>query len=111
MKLVFAHIPDSPQLPWFIKPVARMITKGVTQSYIDPQIKTHIALWDAELAKSKYFAGDELTGADIMMSFPVEAASGRGTLTPKLSAYLATIHERPAYKAALERGGPYKLLS
>ncbi|OYY02657.1 MAG: glutathione S-transferase, partial [Acidocella sp. 35-58-6] len=49
MKLVFGAIPKSPQLPWFIKPVARMITQGVTKSYLDPQIKTHIAFWDAEL--------------------------------------------------------------
>ncbi len=111
MKLVFGHIPDSPQMPFFIKPIARMITKAVTQSYIDPQIKAHIALWDAELQKSTFFAGEELTGADIMMSFPVEAAASRGTLTPKLTGYLATIHARPAYKAALARGGPYELLS
>jgi glutathione S-transferase len=86
MKLIFGHVPDSPQLPFFIKPVARMISKGVIQSYLDPQIKTHIAFWDAELAKTAFFAGDDLTGADIMMSFPVEAAGN----------YLKTIHDRPA---------------
>ena len=63
------------------------------------------------MQKSTFYAGEDLTGADIMMSFPVEAAASRGTLTPKLTAYLETIHARPAYKAALERGGPYELLS
>jgi glutathione S-transferase len=29
---------------------------------------------------------------------------------PKLSAFLARIHARPAYKRALERGGPYELM-
>jgi len=110
MKLVFGHIPKSPQLPFFIKPVARMLMKGVTESYVDPQIKNHISLWDAELQKSPYFAGDELTGADILMSFPVEAAATRGTLTPRLTDYLTTIHARPAYQAALKTGGPYQLL-
>jgi glutathione S-transferase len=110
MKLIFGHIPDSPQLPFFIKPIARMITKGVTESYLDPQIKNHISLWDSELAKSPYFAGPELTGADIMMSFPVEAASSRGALTPRLTDYLTKIHARPAYQAALKTGGPYELL-
>jgi glutathione S-transferase len=110
MKLIFGHVPDSPQLPFFIKPVARMISKGVIQSYLDPQIKTHIAFWDAELAKTAFFAGDDLTGADIMMSFPVEAAGNRGTLTPRLQTYLKTIHDRPAYQAALKTGGPYELL-
>jgi len=110
MKLVFGKIPDSPQLPFFIRPIARLITKGVTESYIDPQIKNHIALWDSELAKSKFFAGADLTGADIMMSFPIEAAASRGTLTPRLTEYLQTIHARPAYQAALKTGGPYELL-
>jgi glutathione S-transferase len=30
---------------------------------------------------------------------------------PKLSAFLQRIHARPAYKRALERGGPYELMS
>jgi glutathione S-transferase len=109
MKLIFAHIPDSPQLPWFIKPIARMITKGVTESYINPQIKTHIAFWESELAKSAYFAGDDLTGADIMMSFPVEAANSRAGLPPLLTSYLTKLHARLAYQTALTRGGPYSI--
>jgi glutathione S-transferase len=110
MKLIFGHIPDAPQIPFFIKPIAKMITSGVQKSYLDPQIRDHVALWDGQLQKTAYFAGSDLTGADIMMSFPVEAASSRGTLTPKLTAYLAAIHGRPAYQAALKAGGPYALL-
>ena len=48
------------------------------------------------------------------MSFPVEAAKARGGLDasrPRLVAYLQRIHARPAYRRALERGGPYDLLS
>ena len=43
----------------------------------------------------------------------LEAAGARGGLgasRPKLMAYLARIHARPAYQRALERGGPYELL-
>jgi len=48
------------------------------------------------------------------MSFVVEAAHARGGLDakrPKLMAWLARIHARPAYRQALERGGPYELLN
>ena len=41
-------------------------------------------------------------------------AAARGGLDasrPKLMGYLQRIHARPAYKKALERGGPYDLLS
>ncbi len=44
------------------------------------------------------------------MSFPLEASRQRAALDerrPKALAWLARIHARPAYKRALERGGPY----
>jgi glutathione S-transferase len=110
MKLIFSRIPKAPNIPFYIKPIAAKLFAGVTTSFVDPNIKNHIALWDSELAKSPYFAGEALTGADIMMSFPVEAAASRGTLTPRLTDYLTTIHARPAYQAALKTGGPYELL-
>jgi glutathione S-transferase len=107
MKLIFTAIPSNPALPWFMRPIARALMGGVTKSYLDPQIATHIAFWDAELAKSPFFAGEDLTGADIMMSFPIEAAATRATLTPRLATYKTTLQSRPAYQRALERGGPY----
>jgi glutathione S-transferase len=70
---------------------------------------------DAQLAKSPWFAGDDFTAADIQMSFPVEVAVSRAGLTestrPHLWSYLRRIHERPAYKRALERGGKYDIVS
>jgi glutathione S-transferase len=47
------------------------------------------------------------------MSFPIEAAAGRGeagTARPRLATFLQKVHARPAYKRALEKGGPYELL-
>ena len=49
-----------------------------------------------------------------MMSFPLEAAASRGGLDaryPKTTEFLARIHARPAYRRALERGGPYALMT
>ena len=66
--------------------------------------------WEGELAKSDWFAGSEFSGADIQMSFPLEAAAARGGLEqghPRAMAYLERIHARPAYARALEKGGPY----
>jgi glutathione S-transferase len=50
-----------------------------------------------------------MTAADIMMSFPLEAAAARAGAgqRPKIAAFLQRIHARPAYARALERGGPY----
>ncbi len=109
MKLVLSEAPKSKQLPFFLRPVARLLFGGVVKGYVDPQIAGLMAFWNSELEKSRYFAGDEVTGADIVMSFPLEAAATRGQITPRIKEYLKDIHARPAYQRALERGGPYAL--
>ena len=70
----------------------------------------HFAYLDAELGARRWFAGDEFTAADVMMSFPLEASRGRAGLDdryPNILAWLQQIHARPAYARALEAGGPY----
>ncbi|NNC72233.1 MAG: glutathione S-transferase [Sphingomonadaceae bacterium] len=70
----------------------------------------HLIWLDSELATRPWFAGESFTAADIMMSFPLEAARQRGGLDdsyPHLTTWLATIHARDAYQRALERGGAY----
>ncbi len=76
---------------------------------IDQQLQSHFQYMEDSLLPSGWFVGDGLTGADIMMSFPAEAAVKMGYAAdkPKLTAYVAAIHARPAYQAALEKGGPY----
>ena len=111
LKLVFDKIETSP-MPFFVKPIAKAISGKVKSSFITPQIKTHLDYMEAELGKSRWFAGDEFSGADVQMSFPLEAAAARAGLDanrPKLLAFLQSIHARPAYKKALQRGGEYSI--
>ena len=111
LKLVFDKIENTP-MPFFVKPIAKAISGKAKSGFITPQITTHLDFMEAELGKSQWFAGDAFTGADIQMSYPVEAAQARGGLNtsrPKLMAYLERIHARPAYQRALERGGPFSL--
>ena len=113
LKLVFNRIETAP-MPFFVRPFARGIAGRAKSSFIEPQIKLHLDFMEAELAKSLWFAGDDFTAADIQMSFPLEAAAARAGLDstrPKLVAFLERIHARPAYRRALERGGPYELMS
>jgi glutathione S-transferase len=113
LKLVFDRIETS-KMPFFAKPIAKAIAAKAKSAFIHPNIASHLNYMEAELGRSEWFAGNEFTGADIQMSFVVEASQARGGLDakrPKLMAYLERIHARPAYKRALERGGPYELLS
>lgn len=80
------------------------------QKRIQPMIDVHLDYIESELSSRPWFAGEEFTAADIMMSFPLEAARSRAGLDetrPATLAWLDRIHERPAYQAALQRGGPY----
>ena len=77
---------------------------------IQPMIDNHLDFIESELAQRPWFAGDQLTAADVMMSFPLEAARARGGLDgsrPHTIAWLDKVHARPAYRRALERGGAY----
>ncbi|QYF95535.1 glutathione S-transferase [Massilia sp. PAMC28688] len=112
MKLVFDKVATSP-MPFFAKPIAKGIAGKVKSSYIMPQIVQHLAYLESELGKRTWFAGEEFTGADVQVSFVLEAAAARGGLGaqyPKLDAFLKRIHARPAYQRGLERGGPYELI-
>ena len=107
LKLVFTALPA--RAPLLLRGLVKAIAKGAQSGFIDPQMETHIDYWEAELSKSAWFAGDSFTAADILMSFPLEAAASRAGAAsrPRVKAFLAAIHARPAYRAALQRGGPY----
>jgi glutathione S-transferase len=80
------------------------------QRKFKPMVDVHLDYVEAQLAQRTWFAGSVFTVADIMMSFPLEAASARANARggrTSLSAWLDRIHSRPAYQAALRAGGPY----
>lgn len=80
------------------------------QRKIQPMIDVHLDFVETELAGRPWFAGDAMTAADVMMSFPLEAARARGGLDasrPATIAWLDKVHARSAYQTALAKGGPY----
>jgi glutathione S-transferase len=108
LKLVFDRFAHPP-MPLVMRPVAAVIAIGVKAKFVTPRLAQHLDFIEAELGKSTWFAGEELTGADIQMSFPLEAAAARGAVDdrPNILAFVERIHARPAYQEALRRGGPY----
>lgn len=108
LKLVFSMLPR--RSPALIRPLVKSIATKAQSGFVDPQTRAHVDYWEAELTRHEWFAGDEFSAADIMMSFPVEAGADRAFNVadkPRLNAFLARIHARPAYLRALERGGAY----
>ena len=110
LKLLFTVMPR--RAPALLRPLVRKVSSQVLTAFVNPQLKQHMAFWETELGKSEWFAGGEFTAADIQMSFPLEAAAARVGLDkgyPKSMAFLDRIYARPAYKRALEQGGPYQV--
>jgi glutathione S-transferase len=77
---------------------------------VQAMLDTHLDWLETELAGRAWFAGEEFSAADVMMSFPLEASRHRAGLDdsrPNLLDWLERIHARPAYAAALRQGGVY----
>ncbi|NVJ98038.1 MAG: glutathione S-transferase [Alphaproteobacteria bacterium] len=75
------------------------------------EIANHLGFMEAALGDRPFFVGDGFTGADAQLLFVLEAANVRGGLAPypNLQAFLERMQARPAYKNAIEKGGPYSL--
>lgn len=76
---------------------------------IESEIANHMGYVDQALAGRDWLLGDDLTGADINLSFVAEVMGAFGKLDayPNMKAWLQRFQARPAYKRALERGGAY----
>lgn len=106
LRLITSKIRKAPLL---VRPIAKGIAGKVDSSFVMPNLTRHIAFVDGELASSPYFAGTELTIADIQMSYPMEAIAARADAPKRITDWLARIHERPAYQRAVERGGAWDI--
>ena len=94
--------------PALMRPVVKMVMNPVNSLFVDPNIERTLDFLENELGKRPWFAGPDFTGADIQMSFPLEAARQRGGLgasRPRLVDWLDRIHARPANKIAMQKIG------
>jgi len=81
------------------------------RKFVNSQVKLHLDYMESELSAGPWFLGERFSAADIMMSFPLEAAKIRGgfdATRPNLFSFVERFHARPAYRRALEKGGPYR---
>ena len=74
---------------------------------IQSELDNHFAYMEKMLRPSGHFVLDELSAADIMLSFPAQIAMRleRRDAYPKLAAFVDALEARPAYQRAVEKGG------
>ncbi|GAB3022753.1 glutathione S-transferase [Bowmanella dokdonensis] len=109
LKLVMDKVRTSP-MPFFARPIARKIADKAMKSFIAANIRNNLMFVEQRLEGRQWLTGDSPSGADVQMSFPLEAAVARGLAAdehPNIQAYVRRIHARPAYQKALLAGGEY----
>lgn len=103
----------SAALPFVMLPIANGFGKTATplRRRIDHELTLNLGYIDERLHGRDYLLGASLTAADVQMSFVGELAVHFADVSefPNLVAWVARFQARPAYKAAVERGGPYGL--
>lgn len=111
----FMHFAEgSAMLPFLMALYASLLGENAAplRPRIESEIANHLSYMEGVLAKQDYFAGSEFTAADVQMSFILEVADTSGRLKdfPRLAALTKRLRDRPAYKRAVEKGGPLELM-
>lgn len=106
MGLVFNQLPK--QSPWMIKPLAKGISSTVHQRFIQPQMAQHLAFINTHLGSKGSFAGSWPSGADVQMSFPLQAVVATQSLEkyPHIAEFVARIENDAAWQRVVARAGP-----
>ena len=101
----------SAMLPLLLKLyVSRLGDAGLPlKPRIDSELANHLGFVNRSLQGREWLVGDALSGADVQMSFVGEAARGLRAEYPNMDAWVRRFQQRPAYRRALERGGPYSM--
>lgn len=101
----------SAMLPLMLKMYTGRLPDGgeLLQPRINSELENHLGFMNSALDNQEWFVGNEFSAADVQLSFVPQVGKLLYGLDsfPNLEAFLGRIHARPAYKRALERGGPY----
>ena len=109
LRLIFERVKKA-RVPFFVKPITKAVAHKVLTEYVNPNINRLLDFIEASLKGKNWFLGDQLSGADIQMSFPLETSLARGLVNEHytcIQSYVERIHEQPGYQAALKKGGKY----
>lgn len=91
------------QSPIGIKQIAKLLKKGVENSYIGKTLEKELIMLDSHLANHEWLAGTQFTGADIHLEFAINGMKQSNSLEPKYSNihnWLNKCQARPAYQKA-----------
>ncbi|MFT7528906.1 MAG: glutathione S-transferase [Arenicella sp.] len=106
MSIVFEMLEK--RSPGLIRPLIKMVLGKASSAMVNPRVKLLLDKAEADLDATGWFAGESLTAADMMMSYPIESAQTKGLLKhkyPNCEAWVERIKQVPSYQSAKQKDG------
>ena len=94
--------------PFLVRPIVKAALGQASQLLVKPRMKAIIELLEHDLGRRKWLAGEQLTAADITMSYCMVAAKDRGFITedtPGCWRWLEQMEATPSFQSALAKDG------
>jgi len=94
--------------PGFIRPLIKMVLSKASSAMVNPRVTLLLDKAEADLAATGWFAGESMTAADMMLSYPLESAQSKGLLKgkyPNCEAWVERIKQEASYQMAKEKDG------
>lgn len=89
--------------PFFVRPFVRGIEAALMQGFVLPRLNALLDKAEADLAEASFFGGDNLTIADILISYNMIGCEERGFISdkhPNCKDWIARIKAMPSFKSA-----------
>ncbi|WP_373778527.1 glutathione S-transferase [Glaesserella sp.] len=109
MSVIFKRI-NARKMSFIARPIVHKLTATVMTNLIIPQLRTHLKYVEQSLANKTWLLGEQLSGADIMMSFPLQAIARNSPLDlPNIRAYVERLEQEPHFQLTEQKLGKFEL--
>lgn len=110
----FVMMAMTTRAPFLVRPIAKSLVAALDAGFFGPRLNALMGEIETALGKRKWFAGDELTAADIVMGYSMELCAHRAGMDekrfPNGHRFLKQMREYPSYKRAMEKDGKGTIL-
>lgn len=106
MSIVFQTLEK--RSPALIRPLIKKVLGKASSGMVNPRVTLLLDKAEADLEATGWFAGDSISAADMMLSYPIESAQIKGLLKdkyPNCEAWIKRIKQVPSYQSAKEKDG------
>ncbi|OOH90926.1 glutathione S-transferase [Pasteurellaceae bacterium 15-036681] len=109
ISVIFKRI-AAKKMVFFARPIVHKLVATVMTNLVIPQLRTHLNHVEQSLEGKKWLLGDQLTGADFMMSFPLQAVARNSPLDlPNIRAYVERLEQEPSFQKVEQKLGKFSI--